>query len=314
MKILGYDEVDDQQVLELNMVSFRWMLTPEHVKKIKKEDARCPHYFALYAVEKEKVLSQVGFITLNTQTSSGVERVGYIWGVCTHPKAARRGLAGELIKEAHARMAEDDIRYSFLGTGKSLVAYSLYRKMGYMDFMDFNSGIKTCTPKTQAKTEVTYTSRARNDTFVKLFEKYSKGLLGFIHRPKNFVQVRKTWTWMPLNTTGIFRRDGKTMGYLLANKEGKILKILEVCCPRIEDIQECIAALEMKFKPQYMTFDWTARSHVVNKFVVSGFTHFNRTWGVFMVKDLKEKHTIGQIRESYGREDDRFQMTCIDEY
>ena len=92
MKICGYDEVKEQQVLELNMVSFRWMLTSKHVKNIMKADRRCPDYFALYAVKKDKVLSQVGFITLDTQTLDGIEKVGYIWGVCTHPKAARRGL------------------------------------------------------------------------------------------------------------------------------------------------------------------------------------------------------------------------------
>ncbi len=119
---------------------------------------------------------------------------------------------------------------------------------------------------------------------------------------------------MSMDTKGIFRRNKKTIGYMLGNKEGKTLKILEVCCPRIEDIQPCIAALESKFKPQYITFDWMSRSCITDEFVRSGFTHFSKTWGVLMVNDLTGKQRNEQIRALYGLEEDKFQMTCIDEY
>jgi len=58
MKTLEYDEVDGQQVLELNLICFGWLLSPDQVKLIRKLDKkRVPNYFALYAVEKEEVLS-----------------------------------------------------------------------------------------------------------------------------------------------------------------------------------------------------------------------------------------------------------------
>ena len=105
MKILEYDEVDGQQVLELNLICFGWLLSPDQVKLIRKVDKkRVPNYFALYAVEKEEVLSQVGVVRVDTKCVHGVEKIGFIWGVCTKPSEARRGLAKKLTEEAHARL------------------------------------------------------------------------------------------------------------------------------------------------------------------------------------------------------------------
>jgi hypothetical protein len=48
---MGYDEVDGQQILEMNLKCFNWFLSPKQVEKIRREDARVPDYFAIYAVE-----------------------------------------------------------------------------------------------------------------------------------------------------------------------------------------------------------------------------------------------------------------------
>ena len=76
MKIREYDEVDEQQVLDLNLGCFGWFLPPKRVKKLRRLDPRIPDYFALYAVEGDEILSQVGAVTLDTQTTSGVEKLG----------------------------------------------------------------------------------------------------------------------------------------------------------------------------------------------------------------------------------------------
>jgi predicted acetyltransferase len=312
MKILEYDEVDGQQVLELSITCFGWYLGPEEVKTIREVDKRVPEYFALYVVEKEEILSQVGVVTLDTQCDHGIEKVGFIWGVCTKSNAARKGAAGKLIEEAHARLADEDIGYSFLGTGKSLVAYNLYRKLGYEDFISMDRALKFS--KNKKQNDVAFSITKSNDTIVDLFKDYSRDLLGFIRRPKNFLEVRKAWSWMPYDTVGVFCVDEKPIGYLVASKEGKVLKIRELLCPRIEDVQRCISALESEFKIHSIIYDSVIGTYGIEAIMKSGFKVLDGSWGVLMVKDLHDSHTINEVQNSFGVGQGRFHMTSIDEY
>jgi len=307
--------VDGQHVLELNLICFGWFLSPDQVKLIRKVDKkRVPGYFALYAVEKEEVLSQMGVVTVDTQCIHGIEKIGFIWGVCTKPSAARKGLAKKLMEEAHAKLLGEDIRYSFLGTAKSLVAYNLYRGLGYSEFTIIDRGIKVCKPRKRVDKDITFTSTLKNDTIVDLFKEYSKDLMGFVKRPKNFLQVRKAWSWMPYNLVGLFKENKNPIGYIIASKEGKVIKIRELCCPKIEDLQRCINTLEKEYKPNHMLLEWIIGSYLEKDFVKSGFKLFTDSWGVLMAKDLKERHNINQIRKLYGIEEEKFHMTSIDEY
>jgi ribosomal protein S18 acetylase RimI-like enzyme len=312
MKILEYDEVDGQQVLELSITCFGWFLGPNEVKTIRRVDERVPDYFALYAVEKEEILSQVGVVTLETQCDYGVEKVGFIWGVCTKSNAARKGVAGKLMEEAHARLAAEGIRYSFLGTGKSLVAYNLYKKLGYEDFISMERMLMVS--KNKKQNDVAFSISKENKTIVDLFREYSKDLLGFIKRPNNFLEVRKAWSWMPYDTVGVFSVDEEPVGYLVASREGKNLKIRELCCPKVEDFQRCVAALELEFDLDSVLYDSNMGTHGLEAIRKSGFKVLQGSWGVLMVKDLKEAHTISDIRRSYGVDGARFHMTSIDEY
>lgn len=314
MKILEYDEVDGQQVMEMNLRCFGWFFTQKQVRKIRKVDQHVPNYFSLYAVDKEKILCQVGVSQVDTQTTQGLEKIGFIWGVCTTPNCARKGYAQKLMEEAHSRLIADGTRISFLGTGKSMVAYALYKNLGYVDFRPLSLGLKECLPKNRYRKGISYTSTTDNEVFVELFKRYSKGLLGFVHRPKNFLQIKKVWGWPPINMKGIFTKNSKNIGYLLANKEKKNMRILELCCPKKMYIQRCIKALEMKFKPQFISFEWMAGTSLIGKLIDSGFKLLSGSWGTIMIKDLEEKHSIDDIRRLYGLKENRFHMTSIDIY
>ncbi len=218
------------------------------------------------------------------------------------------------MEEAHSRLIADGIRFAFLGTGKSMVAYALYKNLGYVDFRPLSLGLKECQPINRYTREISYSPTTDNEVFVELFKRYSKVLLGFVIRPKNFLQIKKVWDWPSMNIKGIFTKNSKNIGYLLASKEKKNIRILEICCPKNRDIQRCIEALEMKFKPQYMSFEWMAGTSLIGAIIDSGFKLLSSSWGTIMIKDLEEKQSIDDIRGSYGLEDDRFHMTSIDIY
>lgn len=312
MKILGYDEVDGQQVLELNLKCFGWFLSPEQIEFIQGVDSRVPEYVALYAVEDDVVQSQVGVVTLDTLTKEGIEKVGYIWGVATRPSQAKQGYATKLIQEAHNRLIEEDIRYSFLGTGKSLIAYNLYRKFGYSDFTIFKRGMMKC--QNRASGGITLKTKVDNDIILDLFYEYSKEHLGFVKRPKNFLEVRKAWSWFQYELVGIFYEDETPVGYIIASKEDKILKLWELCCPIKEDLKRCISVLGSNLGVEQIVINLVDRLVNEEQFIKSGFNIFDESWGILMVKDLKGDCLVKDIQKIYGIDESNFHMTIMDEY
>lgn len=312
MKILGYDEVNSQQVLELNIKGFGWLLSPVQMELILRVDNRVPDYIALYAVEDDVVQSQVGVVTLDTQTAEGMEKVGYIWGVATRPSQARCGYATKLMEEAHNRLIKEGIRYSFLGTGKSLVAHDLYKKLGYKDFTMLKRGLKKC--QNNESGGITFKVEVGNDVIVNLFNEYSEDLLGFVKRPRNFMEVRKAWSWFQYDLVGAFYEDETPIGYVIANKEDKVLKIWELCCPKKEDLEKCILALESHLGVEHIVLELVHKSVNEAQFIESGFKVFDESWGILMLKDLKGGQSLKEIRKIYGIENKKFHMTPIDEY
>jgi|GEM_PF-1921535 len=314
MKIFEYSKVDWQQVLELNLTSFNWYLTPSLVSNIFNVDKRVAQYFAIYGVENGEVLGQVGILIDNTKTINGYERIGYLWALCTKPSAFRKRVATRLIEEAHLRLLADGVRYSFIGTQRSLIAYDLFKKIGYSDFINSNLALKNYEKHEINKTDVSFSTEYDEEMIFEIFSRYSQNMLGFICRPSNFISIRKVWAWMPINLIGVFQKKNKLIGYVLGIKEGKTIKIKELCCPIPEDIYGCIKALEFEFKPEHIVFDFISRYSIINNLINDGFRCINPTLSLYMIKDLKAIQEIDHTQYIYGIGNDKFHMTSIDDY
>ncbi|KPK17939.1 MAG: hypothetical protein AMK69_25305 [Nitrospira bacterium SG8_3] len=314
LKIREYDELDAQEILELNKGSLGWSLTPEKAEKIRKLDPHVPDYFALFSVERGTVVSQVGAATVNTETISGTERLGFVWGVCTDPKAARKGYAGSLFEELHDRLSDDDIRYVLLGTSRGFVAYNLYKKLGYMDFIGLKWAIRQCKPMEKVTRDIAFTKTRKDSIFSEIWTRYTKGLLGFSKRPRDLIKIKKAWGWPPINIAGIFQRKGKTLGYILANKVGKTITIEEIIAFKQKDFRDMLKVLEMKYKPRYMLYNLLEGSHGEKIYDNLGFTRTIDTWGTLMVKDIKNRKSIKDVHKMYGIGETKFFMTAMDMY
>ena len=141
MKILEYDEVNALDVFQLNLLALGFALSPEHATHIRRTDPRPFPFLALYAVEDERVIGQVGVFRLPMVTTEGREDVGGVWAVSTHPEYAGRGIASRLLDEAHSCMREAGLRFSTLGTDRFRVAYKLYQQLGYVDTQVLGYGV-----------------------------------------------------------------------------------------------------------------------------------------------------------------------------
>src|SRR5512147_1190279 len=104
MKIVEYDEVDPLKVMYVTQLALDFTLSPEKAAHIRRTDPRPFPCLAVYAVEDEAVLGQVGIFRLPMISTEGREDVGAIWAVSTHPQYSGRGVASALLEEAHARM------------------------------------------------------------------------------------------------------------------------------------------------------------------------------------------------------------------
>jgi len=313
MKIFEYNDVDWQQALELNLTSFDWYLTPNLVKNILNVDKRVPKYFAIYAVEKGEVLGQVGILIDEIKTTNGKEKIGYLWGVCTKANAFRKGVATKLIEEANMRLLKNGVKYSFLGTQKSLIAYNLVKKLGYSDLINSNMLVKNVILE-QNKTNISFSTEYNEEMFIEIFSEYAENLLGFVHRPNNFIIIRKAWEWMPLNLIGVFRKNDRIVGYVLGLKEGEIVRIRELCCQRSDDIHGCINSIEIKLKPKHMIFHFISRYSIIDILINAGFSFINPTLSKYMIKNLEVKQKNNQTQSIFGIDKDKFQMTSIDYY
>jgi len=250
MKILEYDDVDPLGVLQLNMLALEFPLTPERVAHIRRSDPRPFPFFAIYAVEDDQVLGQVGVFRLPMVSTQGREDVGGVWAVSTHPQHAGRGIATLLLDEAHARMRDAGLRFSTLGTNRYRVAYKLYQQHGYVD----TQVLATTLARWETAHQPTRL-RARPlgsdgfDLVDNIFGNIARNYLGYAWRHTPFTCLRDK---VEPGDVWILWENKCPVGYALAHKNKAILNISSLLLPKETDVTEAVAAVVNEIKAPYV--------------------------------------------------------------
>ncbi len=189
MKIVEYDEADPFSVLDLNLLCFRFALTPETAVRIRRLDGRAFPFLAIYAVDDGRIVGQTGVFRLPAMTVDGPEDVGGIWAMCTHPAYSRRGIGSLLIAEAHARMRAAGLRFAALGTSRHWVSHPFYRRHGYQDVAHFAAALAPRAAVAGCSNGLHVTQATRNalPEADALFRRVAAGKTGFARRHDNFL-------------------------------------------------------------------------------------------------------------------------------
>jgi len=309
MKILEYDDVDPLSVLQLNMLALEFALTPKHVAHIRRTDPRPFPFFAIYAVEDDKVLGQVGVFRLPMVSTEGREDVGAVWAVSTHPQHAGRGVASRLLDESHARMVDAGLRFSTLGTNRYRVAYKLYQQHGYEDMQVLATALTRWETAHQPTRLRAHPLDPEGFDFVdKIFENVASSYLGFAWRHTPFSILRDK---VDIKDVWILRENNHPIGYALVQKSKSILNISNLLLSKGIDVTEAVAAVVNELKTEYVKVKIT-RPVEIASLQHAGYQVAHPTWGAFMLKPLTSEVTAEDAQHLFGIGTDRFLISWLD--
>ena len=312
MQFKFYNEIDPEQSNEIMLTSHGEPAYSKVVDRIRKHDPFCSPWFRMFALDGDKVIAQVGAAYPTIETTEGTVKAGFVEAVAGMPSHARKGYAMALMKKVHEQMLDDGIEVFILTTSKTLVAYSMYPKLGYHDILQYNWGLKKIQkyPDTGISIKV---RRHKIDDLDKMFRKSSKGQLGFVHRPNDYPRLRSSWGDGIYSKAVTFYRDGKPVGYALLRFMGEFLNVRELVTPNPKDFEPCIRTLENHFPKLYFTSSIMTRQELFKRYIDHGMKPMD-SWGVVMVMDARSKLNQAGVKKLLGVDKDKFQCFTVDTY
>ena len=291
MRVRTYDEIDPLAAFRLGVVSFGSAWDEAKVRRVRAHDRTYLEEFALYAEERGRVLAQVVPRRLAVRTTNGVEEVGGLAAVCSHPGVWGRGFARRLIEATHDLFRELGLSVSALTTSRNIRGYGVYAKLGYVDLAPFQQAIRQVTRRMAPKG---YGLRAvrRSDmsTIHRLYRTQTRRMLGWTERPERALEWGVIRTRDYLEKYRIVLRDGQAVGYLRTRPHDGIT-MEEVVAPNAQDFRAAVALMEAKAEAGIATVNWiTARSDVT-RFRSLGYTvdgpFPDTTMAVSLVKEIR---------------------------
>ncbi|MGI0149167.1 MAG: GNAT family N-acetyltransferase, partial [Thermoplasmata archaeon] len=246
MKFLTYDEVDPDAVYRLMSTSFGWGgVTASAVQRERREDPRCFEGFAFYAVENGKPVAQVIPFRMRVRLATGIETIGAIAGVCSHPAKWGQGYARRTMERAHEWFREEGLRIAALTTSRNIRGFGLYRKMGYTELGPFFRAYRTLPRKRLRPKGIRLRKARRGDLplIVRLFGASTRGLLGWTVRSVEEFRASLTWNSRSIHRYRIVLRGGMPVAYFRTLASNDVL-FDELVAPRGEDFRATLELLE----------------------------------------------------------------------
>ena len=309
MKILEYDDIDPFDAFQVSMLALEFTLTSEHAAHIRQTDPRPFPFFAIYAVEDNKVLGQVGVFRLPMISTQGREDVGGVWAVSTHPQYSGRGVASILLDEAHNRMRDAGLRFSTLGTNRYRVGYRLYQRHGYEDTRVLATALARWeTAHRPTRLRARQPGSEGYNLVESIFQQVASNYLGFAWRHTPFAPLRDK---VKLGDVWILEKNTQPLGYVFAHLNNSMLEISCLLVPDGIDTTEAVAAVVAQFQTSYVKVKITRPIDVVS-LGRAGFQVAQPTWGAFMVKPLTPDATVEDARQLFGIGTDRFLISWLD--
>jgi len=314
MRFLTYDEVDHDQVLQLHMAGFGWPLTEERMRLKVKHDERAPKGFAFYAVKGKKVLGQIFALRIPNTTRDGIEDVLGLAEVATTPGEARRGVATALMRRAEEVATEDGLRFSWLLTGRHLVAHALYRKLGYHEMTTFPRGFRHI-PKRLDKPggiELKPYRKAYSKRMTAIHDDYVDGGFGFTERQDNFFEMHIATEQIDKGNIKVARRGEEIVGFVVSHNRQGFPVFLEVAALDESDFKSIVRTVEAGHKGSLSMTASLVWKKQRQRFEALGYKINPIHWYTLMAKPLGRGMSRDEMDRLYGFDEGRFVFLSMD--
>ncbi len=286
MNIVTYRELEPKEDFMMLMdIAFWWPIPPNTMEEKINTDARLKSSpVGFCAVKDGKLVGYVGVMDIPTKTVEGkIEIIGGIWGVATDPGFARRGICNILMEKAHDYFRLQNYRFSFLCTGRTIIAYSIYRNMGYEEVQSVNeirAAYKVLDkPKSHQEHAHVYLDPGK---VYRIYEKFTEGKTGFVVRQKDFVTMyakRKRFD----HKISIL----KTHGYALLSESQNVIKVRDMAGLNYDAYGELINEIE-RLAPSGVIDGSVADETLLKLYQSKGYRLQKGHNGVLMVKKMKD--------------------------
>lgn len=308
MKILEYDDVDPLQVANLTKLALDFSFTPEMAARLRRTDPRPFPCLAVYAVEDDLVVGQVGVFRLPMVSTEGREDVGGVWAVSTHPQYAGHGIASRLLEEAHTRMRQAGLRFSTLGTGRYRLEHSLYRRHGYVETNVWATALASWETAHQPTRLYAHAAGPEGyEAIERLFMDISKDYLGFAWLYTPFTRLCR----VDLADIWIIQANSQPVGYAFARADQTMLAISNLTLEQGIDAAEAVAALAAQLKSAYVQVK-ISRPVEIAGLRRAGYHVAHPSWEGFMIKPLFPEVTYNDARRLFGVGTDQFLISWLD--
>jgi predicted acetyltransferase len=294
MEIVTYRELKQKDDFMMLMdLAFWWPVSPKTMEEKIRIDARLKDSpVGFCAVEDGRLMGFVGVMDIPTRTSRGETlKVGGIWGVATNPGLARRGICKTLMEKAHDYFRSKNYPFSFLCTGRTIIAYAFYKKLGYAEVEAVNRywGVYKVLDRSESPKR-NLSPTIDPERICLLYQRSVQGKTGFVIRQRDFVTMyarRKRFD----EKISIFEENG----YALLTESQNVTKVQELVAFDQPTYQELIDEIEQAAKSgvinHFVTDEWLLGAYKSRGYRVQRGEH-----GVMMVKNL----TDAKIDEVYG--------------
>jgi GNAT superfamily N-acetyltransferase len=314
MKVRTYDEIDPDDAFRLTFLTFGEAWDEAKVRRVRASDKRYLDGFALYAEERGRVLAQVVPLRFQVRLASGVEEVGGVAAVCSHPAVWGRGYARRLMEATHDLFRSINLRISTLTTSRNIRGFGLYDKLGYVDLAPFRAAVRRVRqPKTPKGYRLRTATKADVPRIHALYRQHTRNMLGWTERPAELLRwvLRENRDY--LSKFQILLRDGKAVGYLRTRPDDGVT-MEEVVAPDARDFRAAVALMESRLRRGMATVNWITADEDVARFRRAGYSVDGPIPDATMALSLAKEIRTTELPQLFGGTSGRFVQYPTDDF
>lgn len=315
MRIRTFDEVDPFEVHKLLLASFGWAAPEAKFLRQIRTDPRTMEGYAVYAVERGRVLAQVLPLKMPVRLTTGVETVGGVAAVCSHPDVWGQGYLRGLMDHVHGMYRDAGLRIAALTTSRNIRGYGVYRKLGYVDLAPFYRATKRIARRPRRPGDVRLrTPRWRDLPRIQgLFRGFSRGLYGWTERHPRFLGGGQIWLDNYLGNFRLVYRAGELVGYFVETP-GEADCHQEFVIRRRADLRATLAGVEAEARHGLSTIDCLSCDRDLKRFRELGYDIVGPTTYKAMAIPLRRGVASRDLPRLFGATLGRFLLYPTDSF